>query len=109
MEEVIVIVKDLFLEICTFSLSVFASYIGMKIRQLYENKVKDEKKEKIVSNTVAYINQLYVDLEGSEKFNKAKEMILILLKENKLTITEKELDVLIESTVLGFKRGYANE
>ena len=83
-----------------------ATYIGIRIKALVEEKVNTEKKEKIVELTIRYINQIYKDLEGPAKFEKAKEVILEQLHEKGLEITELELAVMIESTVNAFKDGY---
>lgn len=80
-----------------------ASYVGMKIKNIYKEKVDTETKKKVVETTCRYINQLYNDLDGSQKLEKAKENIVDQLNEKGISITELELDVLIESTINSFK------
>ena len=80
-----------------------ASYVGMKIKIIYKEKVDTETKKKVVETTCRYINQLYNDLDGSQKLEKAKENIVDQLNEKGISITELELDVLIESTINSFK------
>ena len=84
-------------------LTTVASYVGMKIKNIYKEKVDTETKKKVVETTCRYINQLYNDLDGSQKLEKAKENIVDQLNEKGISITELELDVLIESTVNSFK------
>lgn len=88
-------------------LTTVASYVGMKIKNIYKEKVDTETKKKVVETTCRYINQLYNDLDGSQKLEKAKENIVDQLKEKGISITELELDVLIESTVNSFKNAVA--
>lgn len=80
-----------------------ASYVGMKIKNIYKEKVDTETKKKVVETTCRYINQLYNNLDGSQKLEKAKENIVDQLNEKGISITELELDVLIESTINSFK------
>ncbi|QUN13616.1 hypothetical protein KEC48_03565 [Clostridium sp. C1] len=84
-------------------LTTVASYVGMKIKNIYKEKVDTETKKKVVETTCRYINQLYNDLDGSQKLEKAKENIVDQLNEKGISITELELDVLIESTINSFK------
>lgn len=81
------------------------SYIGVRIRKIYESKVNTEEKRKIVKTCVNAVEQLYKDLHGEEKLNKAKENIVSILNEKGLTITELELDMMIEEVVNGFNKG----
>ena len=83
-----------------------ATYIGIRVKALFEEKIDTEKKEKIVEVSIRYINQIYKNLDGPAKFEKAKEVILEQLNEKGLSITELELTVMIESTVNAFKDGY---
>lgn len=88
-------------------LTTVASYVGMKIKNIYKEKVDTETKKKVVETTCRYINQLYNDLDGSQKLEKAKENIVDQLNEKGISITELELDVLIESSVNSFKNAVA--
>lgn len=88
-------------------LTTIVSYVGMKIKNIYKEKVDTETKKKVVETTCRYINQIYNDLDGSQKLEKAKENIVDQLNEKGISITELELDVLIESTVNSFKNAVA--
>lgn len=79
------------------------SFVGLKIKVIYEKYVEEKIKEEIVENTVKYVEQLYKDLDGVEKLKIAKENILLLLKEKSIKITELELNVLIESFCNNYK------
>lgn len=85
-------------------LTTITSYIGIKIKSFIEEKINSEIKKKVVETTCQYINQLYSELDGSEKFQKAKENIIQQLNEKGISISELELDILIESTVNSLKK-----
>lgn len=84
-------------------LTAVASYIGMKVKSFIEEKVNTDTKKKVVETTCRYVNQLYANLDGAEKLEKAKENILEQLNEKGLSISELEMNILIESTVNSFK------
>lgn len=90
-------------------LTAVASFIGLKIKGIYEKYINDKTKKSVVDSTVKYVEQLYKDLKGEEKLAKAKENILALLNEKNITITELEMDVLIEATCNSFKNGLKKE
>lgn len=86
-------------------LTAVATYVGVMIKNFVQDKVNSEEKKKIVETTCRYINQIYKDVDGPTKFEKAKENILQQLNEKGINITDLELEVLIESTVNSFKDG----
>ena len=51
------------------------------------------------------IEQLYKDLDGPTRKEKAKENIILMLNEKGITITELEMDMMIEAVVNGFNQG----
>lgn len=57
--------------------------------------------EILARNTVKSIDQIYrdKDIHGKEKFDKAKESLLIQLKQKGVSITSEQIDALIESAV----------
>ena len=103
MEEFMAELTPAIINLAVVCLTTVASYIGVKVKALLEEKANTETKKKVVETTCRYVNQLYSDLAGSQKLEKAKETILAQLNEKNIPITELELDVLIESTVNSFK------
>jgi len=97
------------LEILVVILTGVVTYIGTKIRKIYEEKANDETKRKVVATVVKAIEQLYKDLKGEEKLEKAKESILEMLNEKGITITELELNMLIEEVCNSFKESVVGE
>lgn len=92
------------MEIIVTILTAIATYIGAKIKKIYEEKVNDETKRKVVSTVVKAVEQLYKDLNGEEKLEKAQENIVEMLNEKGIMITELEMNMLIEEVCNSFKK-----
>ena len=96
-------VLDLLLPIlATFLTGVF-TYLGNKIKNAYETKLKNETAKTIVDDTVRYVQQVYKDLEGAEKLQKAIEKAQEVLAEKGIILTDVEINMLIESSVYTLK------
>ncbi len=90
-------------------LTALAGFIGTQIKKIYENHVNDETKEKVVATCVKAVEQLYHDLNGEEKLNKAKENIVAMLSTKGIEITDIEIDMLIESCVAELNLSFLTE
>lgn len=95
------------LPIIVAALTAIAGYIGTQIKLLYEKHVNDKVKQDVVRTCVKAAEQLYHDLGGPVKLEKAKEGVLQMLAEKGITISELELNLLIESVVSEFNYGFA--
>lgn len=85
-------------------LTAVATYVGATVKKYLDEKANTETKRKVVETTCKYVEQIFKDLDGASKLEKAKENILFQLNEKNIPISELELNVLIESTVNGFKK-----
>ena len=88
----------------------FAYWIGKtttstNIKTTYNDKVQDETVRTIVKSVVEWAQQVYQDCEGPEKLQKALEKASAILNEKGITISDEELNMLIESAVYGLKQG----
>lgn len=90
-------------------LTTILSFIGLKLKNIYEKNINDCIKKNIIEDTVKYVEQLYKDKTSKEKKEIAKENILELLTEKKITITDLELEVLIESACNNIKNSNKKE
>lgn len=68
-------------------------------------KLTTQQKSAVINSTVAYVEQVFKDIDGAEKLEKAKNKALKLLFEQGIPITEEELQVLIEAAVNGMNKG----
>lgn len=90
-------------------LSVAASVIGAWIGRIYKEKVNDETKRKVVLTCCKAVKQLYKDLHGAEKYDKAVEAIVAMLGEKGITITDLEIKMLIEEVCSDFSEAVRTE
>ena len=104
MSELMELMKPYLLEIIVAILTGVATFIGNKVKKIYEEKVNTETKEKVVNTVVNAVEQIYKDLKGEEKLNVCIENATEMLNEKGITITELELRMLIESTVNSFNK-----
>ena len=81
-------------------------YLGQYVKKLYNKYVDDETKKQVVNSTVQYVEQVYKDIHGEEKLEKALERASELLKEKGIAVSNTELETLIESAVCGFNDGF---
>ena len=104
MNELMTELQPIIMNAAVVILTAVGSYVGLKVKTFIKEKADTETKRKVVETTCKYVEQLYKDLDGAEKLEKAKDNILEQLNEKGITIMELELDVLIEATVNGFKK-----
>ena len=87
-------------------ITAIAGYIGIALKKLYTEKVNDKTKKEIVKTVVMGIEQIYKELHGEEKLNKAIESVSEMLCEKGITVTDFELRMLIESAVGEFNNAF---
>ena len=97
------ILQNYLLEILAAIIAAVASFIGIRIKNAYTKYVDTQTKKEIVKDTVNYVEQIYKDIHGAEKLEKAKEKALEWLNEKGIKISDTELEILIESAVNGLK------
>lgn len=88
----------------SFLTAIFA-FVGLKIKTTYEKYVKDKTTQSIVNTTVKYVEQVFKELDGPAKLEKALENAQMRLNDAGIKITELELRVLVESACNGLKNG----
>lgn len=82
-------------------ITAITGYVATKIKQLYEEKVTTETIKTVVDDTVKFVEQVYTDIHGQEKLQKAVERVTQILNEKGIMITETEINTLIEAAVYG--------
>lgn len=83
-----------------------AAYIGTVVKNLYEKYVKDKTVKAVIKTCVQAVEQMYKDLHGEEKLNKALEAAADMLASKGITISEFELKILIEAAVSEFNDAF---
>lgn len=88
-------------------LAAAAAFVGAQLKRLYEKYINDKTKQSVVRTCVKAVEQLYHDLGGPEKLEKAKASAVEMLNEKGIPITDLELSMLIESAVSEFNYGFS--
>ncbi len=102
------ILKDFINEYATTILyavvTAIAGYIGVVLKNLYQKYVNDKTKKDVAKTVVSAVEQLYKDLHGQEKYDKAVEAMSEMLSEKGIAISEIEIKMLIEAAVNEFNK-----
>lgn len=95
------------LPVIAAAVTALAGFLGAQLKGLYQKYINDKTKNSVVRTCVKAVEQLYHDLGGPEKLEKAKEGIEDMLNEKGIPITELEMNLLIEAVVSEFNYGFA--
>lgn len=100
---------DVILPAVASVIAILFGVLGAKIKRMYTEKTQNETVKVVVDNVVKWVQQVYYELEGPEKLQKALTEASTILNEKGITISETELDMMIESAVYGLKQGMTTE
>lgn len=89
-------------------LTAIAGLLGTAVKNIYQKYVNDKTKREVVKTAVMAVQQLYANLDGEEKLDKALEAISDMLGEKGIGISELEMRMLIEAAVGEFKEAFKN-
>lgn len=88
------------MEIIGTLFTAILGYVGIVAKKLFERYIDNETKERVAKTVVGAVEQLYSDLDGEEKYNKAIENIAQMLDEKGIIgCSELEINMLIENAV----------
>ena len=87
-------------------LTALAGYVGIFAKKLYTKYVNDKTKQAVAKTVVQAVEQIYKDLHGEEKLNKALEAASEMLAEKGITITDLEMRMLIEAALAEFNKAF---
>jgi hypothetical protein len=87
----------------------FAGFLGVQVRNLYRKYVTTEVKQSVCRTVVRFVEQVYVDLHGQEKLQKAMQRASQILAEYGIQISEQELISIIEAAVNEFNNSFAKD
>lgn len=97
-------IQTYLIEILAAIITAVASFVGVTIKNAYTKYIDTKTKKEIVKSTVEYVEQVFKEIHGQEKLDKAKEKSLEWLNEKGIKISDTELEILIESAVNGFNK-----
>lgn len=84
---------------------IFA-YLGVKAKIYVDKYLNDKIKKDVAKTVVKAVEQVYKDLHGEEKLNKALESASEMLAEKGITVTDLEMRMLIEAAVAEFNKAF---
>lgn len=87
-------------------ITAIAGYLGIVVKNLYQKYINDKTKRDVTKTVVLGIEQIYQDLHGEEKLDKALEAATEMLVEKGISVTEFELKMLIEAAVGEFNKAF---
>ena len=106
MDKVIEVIQPAFISFLGTVVTCLFGYLGYKAKQTYTKYVDNQVKKDVVNSTVNYVEQVYKDIHGEEKLQKAKEKVVEILTEQGISITDSDLEMLIESAVYGLNASW---
>ena len=83
------------------------AYLGNKLKNAYQEKANNQTAQTVVKDVVQFVEQVYGDLHGKEKLQKAIEQASAILQGKGINLTEAEM--LIESAVYSLNDGLKGE
>jgi hypothetical protein len=87
-------------------MTAIGGYLGLVVKNLYTKFINDKTKQSVAKTVVQGVEQIYKDLHGDEKLNKALEAASEMLAEKGITTSELELRMLIEAAVAEFNDAF---
>jgi hypothetical protein len=87
--------------------------LGLFFKRLYTNTIGDKIKldtvKEIARVVVKFVEQVYKDIHGEEKLDKALEAFAEMLNNKGITISELEMRVYLESALAEFNEAFNKE
>lgn len=87
-----------------------ASALGVLAKKLWDktvgDKVKEDTKKDVAKLVVKYVEQVYKDIHGEDKLEKALEAFSDMLSQKGITISDLEMRVYLESALAGFNNAF---
>jgi hypothetical protein len=83
-------------------LTAVAGYLATLIKGYIDQKIDMDNQTKVmkfVKTTVEYVEQIGINMDAEAKYKLAKSKIIIWMNQKGMTISEEELEVLIEAFV----------
>ena len=79
------------------------TWLGTTIKKIIKQRCDEQTKREVVDTVVQAVEQLYVELDGEAKLEKALEACYEMFAQKELLTTELELRLLIEASVTKLK------
>lgn len=96
-------------EILYTIITAIAGYVGFIIKNLCTKYINDKTKQAAAKTAVQFVEQVYKDIHGEDKLNKALSAASDMLQEKGITVSDLEMHVLIEAAVAEFNNAFKKE
>lgn len=93
-------------ELILAALTAIAGFLGTAFKKAYEDSNEDKKKKEVIANVVKSVEQVYKNIHGTAKLEKAMATASQMLAQKGIEITDLELVVLIESVLCEFNDAF---
>ena len=100
------IARDLLISLASAAIAAVAGLIGTLVKRAYDKIVGERIAKSTVETCVSAVEQLYHDLDGAEKKQKAIEYIVEMLEKKGITIAQVEIELMIEAAVAEFNDAF---
>ncbi len=90
-------------------LTAIAGVLGVTLKRLATKYINTDIKKDVAKTVVQAVEQIYKDLNGEDKLNKALESMATMLAEQGLTVSDLEMRMLLESAVGEFNKVFQKE
>lgn len=87
------------LQIMYAVITAIAGYIGIALKNMYKKYVNTKIKRDVVETAIKGVEQIYKDIHGDDKLDKALDAASQMLAEYGITVTDLELRMLVEAAV----------
>ena len=87
-------------------LTAIAGFFGAQVKRIYDRMTQDETKRKVVETCVKAVEQMYKDLNGEEKKQKAIDGIRQMLDAKGIPVADIEIEMLVEAAVAEFNKAF---
>lgn len=94
------------MEILGVVMTAIFGYIGLVVKALLTKWLNDDTKRSVAKTVVQFVEQVYHNLHGEDKLNRAIEAATDMLQEKGITVTDFELRALIEAAVAEFNNAF---
>ena len=87
------------MEIISTAVMAIFGFVGICLKNVIKKFSDERTKEQVCKTVVKAVEQMYSDLTGDERYEKAVESVSEMLEEKGIGATELEVKMLIESAV----------
>ena len=96
------ILNEYLVRIASLLLIALFGWLGTQVKNLYKKYVTTQIADDCCKDAVRFVEQIYKDIHGHEKLEKALEVASKLLEEKGITISEYTMEKMIEAAVNEF-------